>query len=115
MKRLNSYITEKLHLRGDNDSLVTAEQELESFIDRFTGHDKVEVIEMCKNCIEELKKYSEEDDHWCYVVKPNIKRAFNYMWSSNPGNKHVRIGDEIDSTTVLFIMKKHHKLPKKYE
>ena len=114
MRKIDVYITEKLHLRKDNDSLC--KNNMEAFIDSFDDEDKKEIVHLIKCCLKEIKYKNHDDNHWCYVVKPkNVIYDIKYQWSSNNDNIHFNVGEKTQGgSTVLFIVKKGDEIPPKY-
>ena len=116
MTSIDTYITEKLHLRKDNDSLC--KNSMEAFIDSFDDdEDKKEIVHLIKRCLHEIVYKNYDNNHWCYITKPkNEEYDIKYMWSSNDDNIHFNVGDKTQtSSTVLFIVKKGDEIPSKYK
>ena len=116
MKQIGAYITEKLHLRKDNDTLCTSD--MKKFIDGFDDEDKRTIVHLIKKCLSELKQYEDWEDHWCYITKPeqDSDSKLKYLWSSNPDNDHCNIGDKtVFGNTILFIVKKGDEIPLIYK
>ena len=113
MRQIDTYITEKLHLRKENDTLCTSD--MKKFIDGFDDEDKKTIVHLIKKCLKELEGYEDWEDHWCYVVQPNINVKY-YRWSSNQDNYHYKIGDKtVFDSTVIFIVKKGDEIPLLYK
>ena len=116
MTSIDTYITEKLHLRRENDTLCISD--MKKFIDGFDDEDKKTIVHLIKRCIKELEQYADWEDHWCYITQPiqDSYTKLKYLYSSNPDNDHRNIGDKtVFGNTILFIVKKGDKLPTIYK
>ena len=114
MKQIGIYITEKLHLKKDNDALLS--NELEAFIESFKGNLKDKIIRLMKMCIHELSKDKVTDKCLCYIVKHEDEgpEYDKYKWAYRP-DKQFNVGDKTEAgSTILYVFRKGDKIPKRY-
>ena len=108
MRTISNYISEKLHLKKDNDSLNA--NGIEMFIDSFDVKVRPRVISLVKMCLHELTRHTQEENHECYITRNEC-----LCWSINKANEHLNVGDKTrHGGTVLYVFKKGDTLPKKY-
>ena len=114
MTNIDTYITEKLHLKKDNDSLVS--NELEAFIESFKGDLKDKIIRLMKMCIHELSKAKATDKCLTYIVKNENEHTEydKYKWAYR-NDKQFNVGDKTEAgSTILYVFRKGDKIPKRY-
>ena len=117
MKNINNYIIEKFKIDKDFNDI----DNIEEFIESFTGNTKKLIISLLIKCTNELEHYTYEDNHWCYIVGDDIYlssngyRSANYGFALNRDNEHLKLGEKTKyGGEVIFIVKKGDEVPKKY-
>ena len=113
MKNIDTYITEKLHLNGDNKNLVSKDIDVGDFIDSVEGDYQKRVVKLLDKAIKHIK---ENPTVTCFIVKSTFKHNGvelpEYKWAESKSGKTFNIGDKTPKgSTIVYEVTNKTEIP----